>query len=196
MVEQPPHLDEILERAVAACVGDRLRLQRLADANEIEQQLLGDGARVVRARQHEHFFASGHVDARPVANLDEAHRLELLQRFANRRMADAEPARHLHDRRQAIALLVVALLNHRSNTLRELVGQALLQDRGERISHEAVSNVGTTHALRSVMKLTIVICCPRAPGARRSSQLRTPVSADPADRTVTDSSYGRASASC
>ena len=69
--EQPSHLDEILERSILDGVGDGLRLERHARANEIEQQLLRHRARVIRAREHEDFFASAHVHARTVTNLDE-----------------------------------------------------------------------------------------------------------------------------
>jgi hypothetical protein len=37
-------------------------------------------------------------------------------------MADAEAPRHFHDWREAIALLIVALSDHRPDPLRQLVG--------------------------------------------------------------------------
>jgi hypothetical protein len=55
--EQPSHLDEILERSILDRVGNGLRLERHARANEIEQQLLRDRARVIRAREDQHLFA-------------------------------------------------------------------------------------------------------------------------------------------
>src|SRR5262245_43866325 len=64
--EQTPHLDEILERRVANGVGDGLRLEWLANANEIEKQLLRDGAREIRTGEDEHLFAARDVDARAV----------------------------------------------------------------------------------------------------------------------------------
>ena len=137
--EQPSHLDEILERSVLDGVGNGLRLERHARANEIEQQLLRDRARVVRTRQHQDFFASADVDAGTVTDLDEPHRLELLERLANRRMSDAESPRHLHDRRQPVAALVVSLSNHRADSLRQLVRQTLLEYRAERVSHSSIS---------------------------------------------------------
>src|SRR5215467_601455 len=136
----PTHLDEILERGVLAGFGHRLRLERLTDADQIEQQLLRDAAGIVRAREQEHFFGARDVDAGAVANLHHADRLELLERFADGRMTDAESPRHLHDGRQAVAPLVVALVNHPADALRELVGQALLQHRTECVSHRAVSH--------------------------------------------------------
>src|SRR4030095_3780720 len=76
-----------------------------------------------------------HVNARAVTDLDEPHRLEFLQRFANRWMSNAEPARHFHDRRPAVSPLIVTFLNHGFDSLRELIRQALLEYGAERVSH-------------------------------------------------------------
>src|SRR5215470_12917601 len=77
--EQATHLDKILERRVPNGLGDGLCFERLANANEIEKQLLRDRAGKIWAGEYEHFFAARDVDAGAVTDLDEAHRLELLE---------------------------------------------------------------------------------------------------------------------
>src|SRR5262245_14039151 len=181
--EQTPHLDEILERRVANCVGDGLRLERFANTNEVEEELLRDGAREIRTGEDEHLLAAGDVDAGAVTDFDEAHRLELLEGFTNGRMADAEASSHFHDGRKSIAALIIPLLDHAANALSELVRQALFQHRSERVSHVAPS--------ACLLSWHWV-----APLVRFEARRPTPALAYADDRTVRDNWFGHASASC
>src|SRR5262245_15852767 len=181
--EQTPHLDEIFERRVANGVGDGLRLEWLSNANEVEEELLRDGAGKIRTGEDEHLFAARDVDARAVPDLDEAHRLELLERFADRGMADAETPSHFHDGRKPIAALIVPLLDHPADALSEFVRQALFQHRSERVSHVPPSAFGLSwHWV--------------APLVRFEARRRAPALVHRYDRTVRDNWSGHASASC
>src|SRR5262245_23997393 len=75
-----------------------------------------------------------------MANLDHPHRLELLQRLANGWVPDAELRRHLHDRRQAIAFPIGAVLDHPADAPRQSVRQALSQNRFESPFHSVSTN--------------------------------------------------------
>src|SRR6266480_3820606 len=57
----------------------------------------------------------------------QADRLEALERFAHRWVSDPEAARHLHDGRQAIALLELPLLYQHPDLARQPIRQTLLR---------------------------------------------------------------------
>ena len=88
-----------------------------------------------RVRDDERVVVLGGVDAPAVADRDDAGGVELLQRLAQRGRADAEEARHLGDRRQPVARLLLALPDELPDAPGEVVRQTLAWDRCERMLH-------------------------------------------------------------
>src|SRR5688572_349061 len=80
-----------------------------------------------------------------MTHVHDAERLELLQCFANGWWSDAEAARHLEDRRQAVALGVVTALDHAADATRERVRERIARDAGECVDGHS----GVLHRLRN-----------------------------------------------
>src|SRR5678815_5803222 len=107
--------------------------------------------------RYEHFLVARDEDARSVADLDHAHRLELLERLANARLPDLEALRHLDDGRKTIAAPIVPTLDRPANLPGQLVGEALLHDR-----LEMLHSLGS----RGVIRLRSSCSCRHVPATR------------------------------
>src|SRR5439155_731108 len=92
--EQPSHFLQVGGRGVPDSGRDRPDLERLAGAQQIEQQLLGERSRLVRARQHQHLVGAVHVHAGAMADRHQPDGLEALEGFTHGRMPHAEAACH------------------------------------------------------------------------------------------------------
>src|SRR6185369_2841359 len=174
--EDAPQFDQLLIGPVAYRVGGGLALDRDARADQVEQQLLRDGARVVGVAEHEDLLAPGHEDTGAVADLHDPHRLELLQRLADARLADLEPLGHLDDGRQPVAAAVVAALDRSADLASQAIGQALLYHWLKRVLHRASIDCDS-NCSRAMTRGTLTVAPPSR--SRASSRVVRGSSASP-----------------